>query len=100
MPVRDLSTIRPGADEPRRGVKGYWGMDTRQSSDLPPEPDLQEHQRLIFRALTQTAVRHIARQAGHPGPAPHVMTWLMMVSFAAPLFIAAIAILLVAGIPL
>jgi hypothetical protein len=35
-----------------------------------PEPDLQEHQRLIDRALTQTAVRHIARQAGHPAPGP------------------------------
>jgi hypothetical protein len=60
----------------------------------PPEPDLQEHQRLIDRALTRTAVRHIARQAGHPAPAPRVMTWLVIVS----LFIAAVAVLLVVGI--
>ena len=74
-------------------------MDTKQSSDLPPEPDLQEHQRLIDRALTRTAVRHIARQAGRPDPAPRVMTWqLVIVSFAALLFIAAVAALLVAGI--
>jgi hypothetical protein len=82
-----------------RGVNGYLGMDTKQSSDLPPEPDLQEHQRLIDRAITQAAVRHIARQAGRPGPAPRVMIWqLVMVSFAALLFIVAVAALLVAGI--
>jgi hypothetical protein len=81
-----------------RGVNGYWGMDTKHSSDLPPEPDLQEHQRLIDRALTQTAVRQITRQAGRPGPAPRVMTWqLAIVSFAALLIIAAVAVLLVAG---
>jgi hypothetical protein len=49
-------------------------MNTKQSSDLPPEPDLQEHQRLIGRALTQTAVRHFVREAGRSAPAPRVMT--------------------------
>jgi len=74
-------------------------MDTKQSSDLPPEPDLQEHQRLIDRAVTQTAVRHIARQVGRPGPARRVMIWqLVIVSFAALLILAAVAVLLFAGI--
>ena len=60
-----------------------------------PEPDLQEHQRLIGHALTQTAVRHIAREAGR-GPVPRVMTWqLVTVSFVALLIIAAIAVLVV-----
>jgi len=64
-----------------------------------PEPDLQEHQRRIDRALAQNAVGHIAREAGHPGPVPLVMTWLLvMVSFVALLIVAAIAVLIV-GIP-
>ena len=59
-----------------------------------PEPDLQEHQRLIDRALTQTAVRHIAREAGR-GPVPRVMTWELVIGFATLLIIAAIAVLVV-----
>ena len=63
-----------------------------------PELDLREHQRLIDRALTRTAVRHIAHEAGH-GPVPLVMTWqLVTASFVALLIIAAIAVLVV-GIP-
>jgi hypothetical protein len=38
-------------------------MNTKQSSNLTPEPDLQEHRRLINRALTQTAARHLACSA-------------------------------------
>jgi len=59
-----------------------------------PEPDLQEHQRLINRALTQTAVRQIAREAGS-GPVTRVMTWELVIGFAALLVIAAIAVLVV-----
>jgi len=47
-------------------------------------------------APTQTAVRHIAREAGRPGPIP---AWeLVTVTFVALLIIAAIAVLVV-GIP-
>ena len=60
----------------------------------PPEPDLREHQRLINRALTQTAVRQIAREAGS-GPVTRVMTWELVIGFAALLVIAAIAVLVV-----
>ena len=59
-----------------------------------PEPDLQEHQRLINRALTQTAVRHFVREAGN-GPVSRVMTWELVIGFAALLVIAAIAVLVV-----
>jgi hypothetical protein len=31
------------------------------------DPDLQEHQRLINRALTQNAARHLARSAQNAG---------------------------------
>jgi len=72
-------------------------MDTKQSSDLPPESNLREHQRLIDRAITQTAVRHIARQVGRPSPAPRLTIW-QLVSFIA-LLLAAVAGLLVAGPP-
>ena len=48
---------------------------------------MQEHQRLIHHALTQTAVRHFVREAGHSVPASRVMTWLVIVS----LFIAVAA---------
>ena len=58
-----------------------------------PEPDLQEHQRLIDRALTQTAVRHIAREAARPGPVPLVM--VVMVTFVSLLMMAAVLVLLV-----
>jgi hypothetical protein len=59
---------------------------------LPPEPDLQEHQRLINRALRQNAARHLARSAQNAG-AP---TWGVLVSVGV-LFIAAVAALLVAS---
>jgi hypothetical protein len=43
-------------------------MDTKQWSDLPPEPDLQEHQRLISRASREsafdTSIRPSWRQVG------------------------------------
>jgi hypothetical protein len=74
-------------------------MDTKQSPDLPSEPDLQEHQRLIDRAITRTAVRHIVRQAGRPGTARRVMTWqLLIIGFPALLITTAVAVLLLAGI--
>jgi hypothetical protein len=72
-------------------------MKSKQPPGEPmtaPEPDLQEHQRLIDRALTQTAVRHIAREAGR-GPVPRVMTWELVIGFATLLIIAAIAVLVV-----
>jgi hypothetical protein len=60
----------------------------------PPEPDLQEHQRLIDRALVQTAVRHFVREAGSR-PVLRVMTWELVIGFATLLVIAAIAVLVV-----
>jgi len=59
-----------------------------------PEPDLQEHQRLIDRALTQTAVRHFVREAGSRSVS-RVMTWELVIGFATLLIIAAIAVLVV-----
>jgi acyl-CoA reductase-like NAD-dependent aldehyde dehydrogenase len=35
--------------------------------DIMTEPDLQEHQRLINRALAQNAARHLARSAQNAG---------------------------------
>ena len=58
-----------------------------------PEPDLQEHQRLINRARLQTAVRHIAREAARSGPVPLVM--VVMVTFVSLLMMAAVLVLLV-----
>jgi hypothetical protein len=58
-----------------------------------------KHRRDEPLAPTQTAVRHIAREAGRLGPVPRVMTWeLVTVTFVALLIIAAIAVLVV-GIP-
>ena len=68
-------------------------MDTKQSSDLPPEPNLQEHQRLINRARLQTAVRQVAREAARPGPVPLVM--VVMVTCVSLLMMAAVVVLLV-----
>ena len=70
----------------------------RRAHEIQAPARRAEHQRLIDRALTQTAVRHIAREAGR-GPVPRVMTWqLVTASFVALLIIAAIAVLVV-GIP-
>jgi hypothetical protein len=67
------------------GFKGP--MNRKQSPDLTPEPDLQEHRRLITRALTQNVAR--------PGPT----TWqVVLVSVGlAVLFIAAGAALFLAS---
>jgi hypothetical protein len=87
----------PSNEKPRSLQQPWWlGKDTKQSSDLPLEPDLQEHQRMIDRALTQTAVRHIAREVGRPHPIARVMSWqLVTVGFVALLIIAAIAVLII-----
>jgi hypothetical protein len=88
----------PPNEKPRSLQQPWWlGKDTKQSCDLPP--DLQEHQRMIDRALTQTTVRHIAREVGRPHPIAPVMSWqLVTVGFVALLIIAAIAVLVI-GIP-
>jgi hypothetical protein len=38
-------------------------IDTKQPADLGPELDLQEHRRLITRALVQSAARRVERMA-------------------------------------
>ena len=60
----------------------------------PPEPDLQEHQRLIKRALTQNGARELARSAQNA-----LTTWVVvLVIGAAVLCIAAVAALSIATV--
>jgi hypothetical protein len=79
--------------QPHRPPMGFKGpMNRKQSPDLTPEPDLQEHRRLITRALTQNVAR--------PGPDPGATTWqVVLVSVGlAVLFIAAGAALFLASV--
>ena len=67
-------------------------METKQPVDLALEPDLQEHRRLINRALARNAAREMARVAQEAG-APRCM---VLVSVGAgALLIAAVAALIV-----
>src|SRR5262245_7628699 len=66
----------------------YKGMNTKQPVDQPPEPDLQEHRRLINRALLRT----LARQHARPVPDTSAPIWPSVL-----VGVAAGALLIVAG---
>ena len=62
---------------PRASRRSLWtpAMKTKQSSDLLPDPDLQEHQRLILRASRQSTERRARRPALDAVSAP---TWQLV----------------------
>ena len=74
---------------------GYWGWITKQSSDLTPEPDLQEHQRLILRASKESTEHRARRPVVDAISAP---TWQLMLvgTGAVALFLVAVVALFVA----
>jgi hypothetical protein len=70
-------------------------MKTKQSPDLLPDPDLQEHQRLILRAARESTKRRAHRPVLDAISAP---TWQLVLvgTLAALLFLIAVAALFVA----
>jgi hypothetical protein len=56
-------------------------------ADIMTEPDLQEHQRLIRRARTQNAARHLARPARNAGLVVIATLLLSIVAWLALLFL-------------
>jgi hypothetical protein len=69
-------------------------MKTKQSSDLLPEPDLQEHQRLILRASRESTERR--RRPVLDAISAPAQQLVLVGTGAAVLFLVAVAALFVA----